>query len=290
VKCGHYGCSKEYNPDENNDTSCIYHPGNPTFHDGLKGWSCCKKRVISFEEFMEIPGCGCAFHEPAAAPAVVATTRETPVPKYKPESKPPTIEVHKASQLAPISTPPPPKPTPPVEEDDLVDAVFAPGAPCQHRGCNYKYVDETSRTAPCIYHPGAPVFHEGSKGYTCCKMVAEFEQFLSLPGCKTGKHKFTEPPKSKEGVVECRNDWYQLGPSVIVCVYAKNVDKQQSVVSFDEHSLKVELKFNDGKRFSKSFNLAQTIVPEKSTFEFLSTKVEIKLYKSDASQWAKLEI
>jgi len=290
VKCGHYGCSSEYKQEENTETSCIHHPGAPAFHDGLKGWSCCKKRVSTFEEFMEIPGCSCGYHEPAAPSPEPAA-----VPQKKPEIKPSitsVIEVHKVHHppAAPLPTPPPPKPAPPVEEDP-VDAVFAPGTPCQHRSCDYRYVDETSRDAPCIYHPGAPLFHEGSKGYTCCvKMVAEFEQFLAMPGCKTGKHRFTEPPKQSLEVVDCRNDWYQMGPYVIVCVYAKNVDKQKSVVSYDARSLKVELIFNDEKKFTKNFNLVQEIVPEKSKFEFMSAKVEIKLYKNDASHWPRLEI
>jgi len=37
-----------------------------------------------------------------------------------------------------------------------------------------------------VHHPGAPIFHEGSKGYTCCKRrVLEFDEFLKIEGCKT---------------------------------------------------------------------------------------------------------
>ena len=36
---------------------CLYHSGGPVFHEGLKGWSCCQKRVVDFDEFMKIPGC-----------------------------------------------------------------------------------------------------------------------------------------------------------------------------------------------------------------------------------------
>eukprot|EP00961_Rhodomonas_salina_P214896 2902210-Rhodomonas_salina.1 len=28
--------------------------------------------------------------------------------------------------------------------------------------CVWRYQDESSLTQPCVYHPGAPVFHEGS--------------------------------------------------------------------------------------------------------------------------------
>jgi hypothetical protein len=27
------------------------------FHEGSKGWSCCKRRVLEFDEFLKIEGC-----------------------------------------------------------------------------------------------------------------------------------------------------------------------------------------------------------------------------------------
>ena len=35
----------------------MYHPGQPIFHEGSKGWTCCKRRVLEFDEFMRIEGC-----------------------------------------------------------------------------------------------------------------------------------------------------------------------------------------------------------------------------------------
>jgi hypothetical protein len=35
----------------------VYHPGVPLFHEGSKGWTCCKRRVLEFDEFMKIEGC-----------------------------------------------------------------------------------------------------------------------------------------------------------------------------------------------------------------------------------------
>ena len=64
LKCGNNGCGKTFNQEDNNDTACIHHSGTAVFHEGMKGWSCCKKRVISFEEFMDIPGCSCGAHVP----------------------------------------------------------------------------------------------------------------------------------------------------------------------------------------------------------------------------------
>lgn len=35
----------------------MHHPGAALFHEGSKGWTCCKRRVLEFDEFMKIEGC-----------------------------------------------------------------------------------------------------------------------------------------------------------------------------------------------------------------------------------------
>ena len=32
---------------------CVFHPGNPVFHEGFKFWSCCEKRTTDFNAFLE---------------------------------------------------------------------------------------------------------------------------------------------------------------------------------------------------------------------------------------------
>lgn len=67
-----------------------------------------------------------------------------------------------------------------------------------------------------------PVFHEGSKGYLCCKRrVLEFTEFLKIPGCKTGRHLFVGQKKDGEELVQCRVDHYQTPMQVHVSAYAK---------------------------------------------------------------------
>ncbi|KAJ1952268.1 hypothetical protein GGI12_006288, partial [Dipsacomyces acuminosporus] len=56
-RCTRNGCGLTYDEAANDAISCQYHPGTPKFHEGLKGWTCCKPRVHSFDEFMEIKGC-----------------------------------------------------------------------------------------------------------------------------------------------------------------------------------------------------------------------------------------
>jgi hypothetical protein len=64
---------------------------------------------------------------------------------------------------------------------------------CRRKGCGATYKKGSSREGEtCVHHPGAPIFHEGSKGYVCCKRrVLEFDQFMKIEGCKTkNRHLF----------------------------------------------------------------------------------------------------
>lgn len=82
------------------------------------------------------------------------------------------------------ATPPPP---PPESEDDDPSLEIADGQACRRRGCGARYSKGQNRDGEeCTHHPGAPIFHEGSKGYSCCKRrVLEFDQFMKIEGCKT---------------------------------------------------------------------------------------------------------
>lgn len=42
-----------------------FHVKNVVFHEGLKGWECCKKRVTDFDECLAIEGCAIGRHKPA---------------------------------------------------------------------------------------------------------------------------------------------------------------------------------------------------------------------------------
>lgn len=57
VLCYNRSCGKRFDPDNNPDDACLFHPGVPVFHDALKGWSCCKRRTTDFSDFLSIKGC-----------------------------------------------------------------------------------------------------------------------------------------------------------------------------------------------------------------------------------------
>ncbi|KAL1920777.1 uncharacterized protein VTP21DRAFT_11412 [Calcarisporiella thermophila] len=316
-KCTHRGCEQEFSESENSDTACQYHPLPPIFHEGLKGWQCCSKRVTDFDDFLKIPGCTTGRHSTAPVPA------PTPAPsKPAHESAPKHSHIENGVEHygLPVTPPPPamrstpvpfPPATPPpnevtkesiieVEEEDDLSIPVPPGTTCKHKGCGVQYKDDaTSRfeggeEATCIYHPGVPVFHEGSKGWSCCsRRVLEFDEFLKIKGCKIGKHLFVGSGKKddekKEELVDCRHDWYQTQTHIIMSVFAKKVNKNDSNITIHQQSIEMDLKMADGKRYHKTIILFEPIDPEQSKYEVLTTKVELKLKKTSGISWPSLE-
>uniref|UniRef100_A0A3B4B993 SGT1 homolog, MIS12 kinetochore complex assembly cochaperone n=1 Tax=Periophthalmus magnuspinnatus TaxID=409849 RepID=A0A3B4B993_9GOBI len=87
----------------------------------------------------------------------------------------------------------------------------------------------------------------------------------------------------------CRHDWYQTESQVIVTVMVKNVPKDGVCVSFTERELSATVRLASGDNYNLNLHLLHPIVPQQSTFKILSTKVEIKMKKTDAIRWEKLE-
>lgn len=61
--CKHGGCSCSYDSPASNNTTCVYHPGVPIFHEGYKFWSCCQRKTCDFTTFMEQKGCESGNHK-----------------------------------------------------------------------------------------------------------------------------------------------------------------------------------------------------------------------------------
>ncbi|KAJ6006158.1 hypothetical protein N7451_004102 [Penicillium sp. IBT 35674x] len=262
-KCVHKGCGKTFSDPEED---CVYHPGPPVFHEGQKGWKCCKPRVLTFEEFLAIPPCTTGKH---------STVDDTPAPE------PPKV----------TEEPPAPAPVEPDSDDPSLD--IPANATCRRRGCGTTYTGSTARDdEKCVHHPGQPIFHEGSKGWTCCKRrVLEFDQFLKIPGCtEKTRHMFVGKPKpeGEEKVESVRNDFYQTATSVNVSLYLKKIDKERANVKLAEKSITFDLPTSDNKRFQDTYSLFAPIDAEKSSFRVLGTKLELTLVKADGTSWPVL--
>ncbi|KAF8201626.1 chord-domain-containing protein [Pholiota molesta] len=302
VRCLRKGCGAEY--DENDNTGmCSYHPGTPVFHEGLKSWSCCKdiyKPVLDFDEFMQIPGCT----------EIQAHTRDVPKPDPVPRAAPSqnisesTVdgkEVFRVGNVVqPIvsaAVPPEPRaaPTPVALEVDDLNTPVAVGTQCRRKGCSTTFVsDEANRQGDgegtvCHYHPLPAIFREGSKGYLCCKRrVLEFDEFLKIEGCQTGRHCFVpvvSEPKAEEQV-ECRVDHYQTPQQVHVSVFGKQADKERSSVKFESDKVIVDLYLPNQKRFSRTLTSLDLLTREIHPSNSL---VELQLQKADGRMWTVLE-
>ncbi|KAK9356200.1 HSP20-like chaperone [Lipomyces doorenjongii] len=305
--CTRKGCGKGF--DKPDESQCWYHPGPPVFHDALKGWSCCERRVISFDEFLTLPGCTKGVHTTEVAPPAPGPVTETNV------DKPTSIDEQgvetygnapaRGSASESVAKQEPQLAVTPTKEalndaakkldivslEDPDDVEIPIDTKCKRNGCNVTF-DGTNRDS-CKFHPGTAIFHDASKGWSCCKRrVLEFDEFLKIPGCMAGKHLYVgtkdESKTQKEEVVECRTDFYQTPTTVIVSIFAKKCDESKSSIEFFEDSLALDLMHLGTKRFKTEFQLYGPIVPEKSKYKVMGTKVEITLAKANGLSWGGL--
>jgi len=77
---------------------------------------------------------------------------------------------------------------------------------CYNKGCGQRFKEEANVEDACQFHPGAPVFHDAYKSWSCCsRKSTDFTEFLNFPGCTKGKHsneKPVVPEKKKEKPLE----------------------------------------------------------------------------------------
>lgn len=171
------------------------------------GWKCCKPRVLTFDEFLSIPPCTTGKHS-----NIDDTPKEPPPPTIEeptPAPAPRPIAVNDKS-LKTQSSQPPQKfsssgsPLPPEDSGSDDPSVSVPSnTTCKRRGCNASSTAIPSNSRDdeeCVYHPGQALFHEGSKGWTCCKRrVLEFDEFMKIQGCKKKrKHLFVGKKKGSD--------------------------------------------------------------------------------------------
>uniref|UniRef100_A0A3B1K2C1 Cysteine and histidine-rich domain-containing protein 1 n=1 Tax=Astyanax mexicanus TaxID=7994 RepID=A0A3B1K2C1_ASTMX len=57
TSCKNGGCTKTFSALESNEEVCSYHAGFPIFHEGMKYWSCCKRKTSDFNAFLSQEGC-----------------------------------------------------------------------------------------------------------------------------------------------------------------------------------------------------------------------------------------
>lgn len=207
------------------------------------------------------------------------------------------------------------------EFDDDPSLPIPDNATCRRRGCNAQYTSPRDiKGEKCVYHPGQPIFHEGSKGWSCCKRrVLEFDQFLKIEGCKEREgHQFVGRKKEdeEEGEEELldevryvnfffqisnqvttvlltgeslRSDFYQTETTLTFSLYLKNINRDTATVTFpDSTSMAVDLPTSDNKRFKQTMPLFAAVDVEKCKWKVMKTKFEGVLVKQEAGGWPTL--
>jgi len=314
LTCYNSGCGNGSNfiEEENSDEACQHHSGAPIFHEGYKGWSCCKKRTIDFTDFLNIPGCTKGPHNPVKppppekpvvededlsnvteavpkmmknkAPDVILERPNNDLPKTKLKtiiaySLKTGLEQHRKKMIELQA------------ENDAGNDDVRTGASCKNNACDTKYVNEDSSNQSCVYHPGYPVFHEGYKFWSCCnKRTSDFDEFLKQSGCVSDRHDWMKPSEVLQKKATCRYDWHQTGKYSIISIYSKMCDPDKCYVEVNPTSIHAYISFNGGTDvFELELILNGVIEPDGSSVEYMKTKAEIKLKKRDQFSWSGLE-
>ncbi|CAN9509727.1 unnamed protein product [Ophioblennius macclurei] len=308
--CYNKGCGQKFDANKNKDDSCLFHPGVPIFHDALKGWSCCKKRTTDFSEFLSIKGCTHGRHsnekpQEPLRPEVTSTKVEIKpsgeqeiiyqgpksaetLQKERPRGDEPMTKLpHKVSaslvqvlEKLDISRN--------GEKEKKDSQTVLPGTRCKNSGCKTVYEGPETDSDVCTHHPGAPVFHEGYKYWSCCCIkTTDFNAFLDQKGCSSGNHRWV--PKQDKKKVACRHDWHQTGNNVVVTIYAKNANPELSSVEANPTTLSCQIHFENDKLFKRDFHLWGVVNIKQSCVNMVPSKVEVTLRKADQVSWGKLE-
>ncbi|XP_010277444.1 PREDICTED: cysteine and histidine-rich domain-containing protein RAR1 isoform X1 [Nelumbo nucifera] len=212
LRCQRIGCEAMFTEDDNPEDACRYHPSGPIFHDGMKEWSCCKKRSHDFSLFLALPGCKTGKHT-TEKPVI---TKAAPSPSKPVSVSTPTNDASskltclrckqgffcsehgsqvKVGNLKPAVN----DAVPPAEINSDVEKY--PPAPakkiidlnqpqtCKNKGCGKTFKEKDNHDSACSYHPGPAIFHDRMRGWKCCDVhVKEFDEFMDIPPCTKGWH------------------------------------------------------------------------------------------------------
>ncbi|KAI1283133.1 Cysteine and histidine-rich domain-containing protein [Halotydeus destructor] len=302
--CYNRGCGQTYKEQENQQDSCLHHPGIPFFHETYKGWTCCNKKSTDFTEFLNIRGCENSKHSNVKPPEpekpVETVTQPEPeeirkpvyVPMERPPANSPMVPVQRTVNTSLSRTLESLKLTL-NQVDGEGDKATQIGSSCHNKGCKGSYNGPQSDAETCIHHEGVPVFHEGMKYWTCCqRKTTDFDAFLEQVGCIEGKHCWTKPKVLDEDVDKsksCRFDWHQTATHVVVAFYTKTPIPEKSKVEASCVRLHVSIIFgSDQREFENTFDLFGQINVAESDVTFFGTKVEISMKKLEPVNWATL--
>uniref|UniRef100_H2ZDK3 CS domain-containing protein n=1 Tax=Ciona savignyi TaxID=51511 RepID=H2ZDK3_CIOSA len=281
VQCYNKSCGVKYDPELNSDGACQHHPGNPVFHDALKGWGCTNGKHSNAKPKAELK------------PEVKTVKTNNVLPKetiVTPPPKPITNDVIERPSVNEPLTCLPVKTTASYDKGKAAkidaekeDGEIKVGTKCRNGGCDEVYANAPCDEHECTHHPGKPVFHDGMKYWSCCqRKTSDFTAFLSQEGCSKGKHLWRQ---EKEEKTVCRIDWHQTGPNVILSIFAKYANAETSKCEINQVYLKAHINYEGNKQYDLRMNLHGVVDPKLSKVTISGTKIEVTLRKRDAMHW-----
>ncbi|XP_078077815.1 protein SGT1 homolog isoform X2 [Mustelus asterias] len=93
----------------------------------------------------------------------------------------------------------------------------------------------------------------------------------------------------EEVTPKIKHDWYQTDSHVIVTIMIKNASKDDVKVEFAERNVNASVKLSAENHYSLKLNLLHPIATQYCAVKVLGTKIEMKLKKTEAIRWEKLE-
>ncbi|XP_050230582.1 protein SGT1 homolog B-like [Mercurialis annua] len=86
-----------------------------------------------------------------------------------------------------------------------------------------------------------------------------------------------------------RHEYYQKPEEVVITIFAKGIPAENVTVDIGEQILSVTVDVRGEDSYHFQSRLFAKILPDKSRYQVLSTKIEIRLAKAEAINWTSLE-
>ncbi|KAL5222104.1 hypothetical protein ABZP36_026817 [Zizania latifolia] len=99
----------------------------------------------------------------------------------------------------------------------------------------------------------------------------------------------TQPTVEVPSKPKYRHDYYNSATEVVLTIFAKGVSADNVVIDFGEQMLSVSIEVPGEEPYHFQPRLFSKIIPEKSKYQVLFTKVEIRLAKAEQITWTSLD-
>ncbi|KAJ2754398.1 Cochaperone protein [Coemansia pectinata] len=123
-----------------------------------------------------------------------------------------------------------------------------------------------------------------------CELLAKVEP-LTTPKPEPVIEEEEEEVEVRPARPSARHEWYQNDEYVILEMFIKRVQKDAATVEFSDQGVSLSVKMATGSDNNYEFEpLMHAIVPKESTYEIMSTKIEIRMKKANVGvKWDCLE-